>query len=224
MSTCICIPVREKSSRLPDKCFVDLNGKPMIQYVYDKVRTYGYPTYVVTDSKKVASIIGKNAVMTGDAIHGTDRIMKAIDSLPPYDKYINVQGDNPDVTIDVVLAVERELDNEYVVNGVRALQNPASWRESVVRAYVNNGRIYNYSRDGWTPNEINYAATGFHGYTRQAKILYDNSQLSSREYSLNLEQVRWIDNNIRLGAARVEWDGVEINNEEDLAAWKARNV
>ena len=96
----VLIPARLKSTRFPNKPLIDLNGKSMIRTVFDKCESYGYDTIVLTDSKKIMNEVpSENALMTKESDNGTSRCMSVIDTLiKEYETYINVQGDNPDVT------------------------------------------------------------------------------------------------------------------------------
>ena len=212
----IVIPVREESTRLPSKCFLFLENKLMIKYVYDKVRAYGYPTFVATDSEKVQKLIGENTIMTPHCCHGTDRVMRT-NLLGTYEKVVNVQGDNPDVTLDIVERIIAALDNEYVVNGYKKCD---SARQSQVGVRLKGDHIVNYSRD---TQEKGYVATGFHGYHRVAKYIYQNSKPSWRESDYGVEQFRWLDNGVRIqGVDLGDWDGIEINTQADYNEWKQR--
>ena len=88
MTTAIVIPARLKSTRFPDKMLLDFHGKPLIRRVFDICQTFGYDTYVLTDSKKIADVITKfNVIMTSeDCTNGTDRIMSVIGKELHYDK------------------------------------------------------------------------------------------------------------------------------------------
>ena len=63
MNIGIVIPARLKSTRLKEKMLIDLDGEPLIRYMFDKVRTMGYDTYVVTDSKKIAQYITRENII-----------------------------------------------------------------------------------------------------------------------------------------------------------------
>ena len=103
MRTAILIPARLHSTRYPDKMLHILDGRSLIQRVFDACRQTDFDVYVVTDSKRIASLV-PNHIMTGDASNGTERCSIAARDLD-YDNYINVQGDMPDVTPAMIHAV-----------------------------------------------------------------------------------------------------------------------
>ena len=78
----IVIPARLKSTRLKEKMLIDIDGEPLIRYMFDRVRTMGYDTYVVTDSERIAEHITKqNVIMSGESENGTARIASVLDKL-----------------------------------------------------------------------------------------------------------------------------------------------
>ena len=108
MSTSIIIPARLNSTRFPKKMLAELNGYPLIKHVFDKCWNAGYETYVLTDSNEIADILPSKRVIMTSAEHenGTSRCMEVIDEVLQYDRYINVQGDMPDITPEIIRSVE----------------------------------------------------------------------------------------------------------------------
>lgn len=93
------IPARFLSSRFPGKPLVNICGKPMIQWVYERVNSVEEisEVYVATDDKRIFETVmqfGGKAVMTGDCACGTDRVYQACADIEA-DIIINVQGDEP---------------------------------------------------------------------------------------------------------------------------------
>ena len=98
MSTVITIPARLNSSRIKEKMLLQFNGRPLIQNVFESVSTFGYDTFVLTDSKKIAKHIpDSNVILTDKAENGTARIASVLDKLN-YDNYLNIQGDMLGIT------------------------------------------------------------------------------------------------------------------------------
>jgi len=95
------IPARWGSTRLPGKPLADINGKPMIQWVYEAVKKAKVDKVIVaTDNALIIEAVndfGGEAVLTNvNHQTGTDRILEAYERYKDeYDFVINVQGDEP---------------------------------------------------------------------------------------------------------------------------------
>ena len=98
------IPARYESSRFPGKPLAIINGKPMIQRVYEQTIKAFDNVCVATDDQRIADAVnsfGGKVVMTSSSHNsGTDRCLEALmkrmeESGANYDVVINVQGDEP---------------------------------------------------------------------------------------------------------------------------------
>jgi 3-deoxy-manno-octulosonate cytidylyltransferase (CMP-KDO synthetase) len=95
------IPARYASTRFPGKALAMLQGKPLIQHVFERVKASELFDMVVvaTDHDQIVETVmgfGGNIVMTpSDLPSGTDRVADALQYLPQADLIVNVQGDEP---------------------------------------------------------------------------------------------------------------------------------
>lgn len=222
MSTAIVIPARMKSSRFPGKALIDMNGKPLIRRVFDICQTFGYDTYVLTDSIEIADVITKfNVIMTSpDCTDGTDRCLSVIGDELHYDKYINVQGDTADPNIEVVKAIEKALDDHYVIQAHKKM-TPQGQLDSAVCKMVQTNNIVHW----FVRSELKYGdfALGYHGYTPEAKERWNTFTYYKEEKIEAIEAMRWIQNNDTLKTVCCEDDGIEINNIKDYRNWMKKN-
>lgn len=114
------IPARMASSRLPNKPLLDINGKPLIQRVYENVKAAIEGDVVIAAGDKeivdAAEKFGAKAILTDPSLpSGTDRIAVALQELDPtgskYDIVVDFQGDglnvDPKVNLDLIKMVER---------------------------------------------------------------------------------------------------------------------
>ena len=114
----ILIPSRIGSTRLKNKPLVDLNGKSLIQRVFEKGKLITDDVYIATDSNIVkdhVSSFTSNVVMTStEHISGTDRVCEAasILSLGDDQLIVNLQGDEPFMPEALILS----LVNDYYNN------------------------------------------------------------------------------------------------------------
>jgi 3-deoxy-manno-octulosonate cytidylyltransferase (CMP-KDO synthetase) len=94
------IPARFGSTRLPGKPLSPINGKPMVQHVWERARTARTVdrVLVATDDERIAEVVrsfGGEAAMTSRAhATGTDRLAEAARTLDA-EIVVNVQGDEP---------------------------------------------------------------------------------------------------------------------------------
>lgn len=123
MRAVVIIPARYKSSRYPGKPLVELLGKPMILWVAELSASAVGATnvYVATDDERIAGCVqqaGFQAVMTGDARNGTERLAQAAEQIDAQ-TYINVQGDEPLVDPDDIRRIRdaKQAQPECVING-----------------------------------------------------------------------------------------------------------
>ena len=110
MKPVVIIPVRMKSTRLPNKPLADINGKPLIQWVYEEALKTGYPVICAIDDsedlKKVVDGFGGKAIMTGnDHQSGTDRIAEAVEKLDDC-IVVNIQGDEPFIQSEQIVLLK----------------------------------------------------------------------------------------------------------------------
>jgi 3-deoxy-manno-octulosonate cytidylyltransferase (CMP-KDO synthetase) len=222
MTTAILIPARLNSSRFPGKMLADLNGVPLIYYVYKRCLETGYDTYVITDSHKIAARFPENAVIISKQEHenGTSRCMEVIDKVLQFDRYINVQGDMPDITPEIIRSVEQELQRSDVSTAYTPMDFNLRNDPNSVKMIHNRGRAHWFCRASLMYGDHHL---GVYGYNREAKIMYSTSTKFPEEDIENLEQLRWIQNGIKLGVVEVEFDGIEINTPEDLKKWHEKN-
>lgn len=114
------IPVRMASTRLPNKPLLDINGKTVLQRVYENVKAYVPGDIVIAAGDQVlvdeAQKFGAKAVLTDPSLpSGTDRIAAALKEIDPdgskYDIVVNFQGDgvnvDPRVNLSLIEMVEK---------------------------------------------------------------------------------------------------------------------
>ena len=114
----VVIPARFSSTRLPGKPLLLINGKSMIQRVYEQaLKSNAEQVIVATDDQRIADAVtafGGNVCMTSDThISGTDRIQEVAQQYGLSDEHIvvNVQGDEPSIPPAVINQVAINLAN-----------------------------------------------------------------------------------------------------------------
>lgn len=114
----IIIPARYASTRLPGKPLLDINGKPMIQHVYERALESGASEVIIaTDSTRIgmaAEDFGATVCMTLEHHNsGTERLGEVVSKLdwPDDTVVVNVQGDEPLIPPQIISQVAKNLVN-----------------------------------------------------------------------------------------------------------------
>jgi 3-deoxy-manno-octulosonate cytidylyltransferase (CMP-KDO synthetase) len=202
-----------------------LDGVPMIQRVFNVCWNAGFATYVLTDDNRIADLIPKNNcyIDVEDYDNGTERCAGAIASrkFDDYDQFINVQGDMPDVTTDMLLQAVLLL-NSYDVGTVytdmpkEQQDDPSTVK--LVRA-GNSALWFGRGMTGYGDWHL-----GVYGYRKAALLAYPHLQIPKEEHVEKLEQLRWLKNGWQMGCTSTHFNGVEINTEHDVNLWNYKNV
>lgn len=218
MKTAILIPARLKSSRLTNKMLVELDGVPLIKRVYDACVQTDYDTYVITDSLEIAEIV-PSFIITGEARNGTERCAMAAKDLN-YGNYVNVQGDMPDITPAMINKVVKGLDDYDVTTLYTDMREEEQNKPSSVKMVRagNNCLWFGRGMTGYGDWHL-----GIYGYRNHALSKYPHLDVYLEETVENLEQLRWLKIGIGIGCFHTEFDGVEINTEQDVHLWNYKN-
>ena len=225
-STAILIPARYNSTRFPGKPLAMLDNVPMIKRVYDACTASKIPTYVLTDDMRIFNIFGpdKCFIEQVDYANGTERCAGAIkhDFFSEYDQFINVQGDMPDVTVEMIEKCAESLSYNYSVSTVytnmpEEMQNDPN-SVKMIHAYPNQALWFGRGITGYGEWHL-----GVYGYKRNALVAYPNLKVTQEETIEQLEQLRWLKSGWKIGAQSVYFNGVEINSPEDVDIWHNKN-
>ena len=233
------IPARYASTRFPGKPLADMNGKPMIQRVYEQVKKCVDKVYVATDDERIFSAVtsfGGNVVMTSENHKsGTDRCAEAYEKIGTgEDVVINIQGDEPfiapaqiqsimecftDSTVQIATLVKPFVESD----GVDALMNPNSPK---VVLGVDNQALY-FSRSvipfvrgcdmqDWLKGNTFYKHIGMYAYRADALKEITKLPQSSLEKAESLEQLRWLQNGYKIKAGITTQETIGIDTPDDM--------
>jgi len=232
-NTLILIPARMASTRLPGKVLADINGLPMICHVVNRAREadIGEPVVACDDTTIFDAVHahGAKAVMTANTHEsGSDRIWEAVEKIDPEakaDTIINVQGDLPaidpaiirqslapleDMQVDIsTLAAEITDETEKTnPNVVKAIGTPYS--ENRLRALYFSRATAPYG-DGPLYHHI-----GLYAYRREALKKFVSLPQSVLEKREKLEQLRALENGMRIDIELVKTVPHGVDTPEDL--------
>ncbi len=236
--TCVVIiPARMASTRLPGKPLADIHGMPMIVHVWRRAMEAAVgPVVVACAETEIAAAVtaaGGEAVLTrADHPSGSDRIFEALAIADPHaaaDIVVNVQGDLPTLDPRVLRAALAPLaDGQVDIATLIAPIGAPSERqnENVVKVAVAPatgpsglaiGRCLYFSRspipwgDGPTYHHI-----GLYAYRRAALARFVALPPGVLERRERLEQLRALENGMRIDAAVVDTVPLGVDTPEDL--------
>jgi len=244
MVTLCIIPARYASKRFPGKVLAHLHGKPVIQHVYERAKTSSSidEVFVATDDKRIYNTVknfGGQAIMTSEKHpSGTDRIAEAIDKLIKHGYnlkndsiIINLQGDEPLIRvemIDQIIELMKE-GSDFIGTLVRKIENEKEFKNPNIVKVVFDRRGYAlyFSRcpipfdrqkfiTGYSVNDFMYKHIGIYGYRVEILRKFVNLPCSTLETIEALEQLRALENGIKIKVRITEYDSFGIDTPEDL--------
>ncbi len=229
----ILIPARMESTRLPGKPLADICGKPMILQVWLRAVASGLgPVVVATDSTAVRDAVesaGGTVVMTrADHTTGSDRIAEALTIFDPhrnFDCVINVQGDLPTIDPAIIRAVAAPLEDNAVDIATLACEITEMHErtdENVVKAIgtpigKNRLRALYFTR-ATSPSGAGplYHHIGLYGFKRAALERFVSLPPATLEKRERLEQLRALENGMRIDIALVDTVPLGVDTAEQL--------
>ncbi len=229
------IPARYASTRFPGKPLADIDGKPLIQVVYEHVPDAGLSLQIVaTDDARIVEAVshfgGKALLTRADHSSGTDRCGEAAQKLSLHDDdiIINIQGDEPLISSTEINLLKRAFDNPNVqiATLVKPFHDPheAQNPNKVKAVLALNGQALYFSRypipylrDNHMPGPTYYQHLGIYAYSFGTLKAITQLPPSALEESEKLEQLRWLENGYKMFAVPCSYHGIGIDTPEDLA-------
>lgn len=237
------IPARIGSTRLPKKLLRDLNGKPILKWVCDGVATSKFIRrwVVATDSEEIANLcreVSIEYVMTPSELpSGSDRVFFAYNLLNDQaDFIVNIQGDEPFVTGDLVdLLLEGLAFSEADVSTLVAKisKDEEVFDPSLVKVVMSKNNFALYFSRSPIPFMRNipkaqrgsyysfYKHIGIYAFRTHMLKIFTGLKESKLEQAEKLEQLRLLENAYKILCIPTDKVLIGIDTEEDLI--KAQN-
>ena len=237
--TLVIIPARMASARLPNKPLADIGGEPMVVRVARQAALADVGRVAVaTDSREIAEAVeaaGFEAVMTRDDHQsGSDRVYEAATIMDPEGRVeiiLNVQGDIPAIepesirraavplaaspadlaTLAVVITEEAEKTNPNIV---KVIGTPIG--EGLLRALYFTRATAPYGEGPL------YHHIGLYAWRRSALQRFVTLKPSTLEKRESLEQLRALENGMRIDVAIVDSVPLGVDTPADLE--RARQI
>jgi 3-deoxy-manno-octulosonate cytidylyltransferase (CMP-KDO synthetase) len=231
------IPARFASTRFPGKPLVVIDGKTMIQRVYEQAKKVNSFSEVIiaTDDQKIqnhAESFGAKVMMTSvNHNSGTDRCAEVATKIPDAEIVINIQGDEPFINPlqieELIACFENKETNiatliKIITTEEQLFNNntPKVVIDKNLKALYFSRHTIPYQRNlpkaQWLNNHEYYKHIGIYGF--RASTLKEITVLptSSLEISESLEQLRWIENGYSIQTAITEFESFGIDQIEDI--------
>lgn len=234
------IPARYGSTRLEGKPLADIKGKPMIQWVYEKVKIELEHVYVATDDERIKNAViafGGKAVMTSkNHSTGTNRCLEALEIIDAelkmaFDVVINIQGDEPMIDPEQIRTLKNCFDNPLTelatlvipVTDPIDLENESevfvTFDKNMKALYFSRAvipAVYGVERNNWMDHATFYKHLGLYAYSAGALKEFANLQQTTLEKLERLEQNRWLENGGHITIGITEHQSIPVDTLEDL--------
>lgn len=240
MRALVLIPARLASKRVPNKALLPIAGKPLIAHVVERGLEAGLgPVHVATDSEEIAAVaraFGVDATLTrGDHACGSDRLGEALSAIDPdgrYEAIVNLQGDLPFLPSGALPAALSLLEDARVDIGT--LATFASREEEIspdapkiVGTLVAPRRLrahyFSRARVPFGEGPI-YRHLGVYAFRRGALQRYVSLPVSPLEAREGLEQLRALEDGMRIDAALLDKAPVSVDTLDDLGALREATI
>ena len=229
------IPARWGSTRFPGKPLHPIAGKPLIQHVWERCQQAKRleATLIATDDERIAKAaeaFGARVKMTSpEHISGTDRIAEAVTSEPDCSHVLNIQGDEPLISPELIDLVAARLTENAGISMITAavpvtdnldLANPNIVKTVLTR----DGEALYFSRsvipyqDSEIPVTPCYRHKGIYGYTREFLLKFVRWDPSPLELAEKLEQLRALENGAHIHVVMTDdtSSGVDTPAQADM--------
>jgi|TARA_B100000497_G_scaffold117212_1_gene142295 3-deoxy-manno-octulosonate cytidylyltransferase (CMP-KDO synthetase) len=218
------IPGRLNSTRFPKKIVYQLNGKSVIQHVYDNAKKSKLLNQLVIaiDSMETLDHLDKKSdtILTSKGHEsGTDRVAEVAGKIK-CDIIINIQGDEPNIDAGLIDNLINLFDDPAVKMASVAstdlskedLNNPNVVKVTLDKA--NNALAFHRSLG--KNDQTYYRHIGIYAYRKKTLEEFTNLEQSENEKKLKLEQLRALDNNIAIKLLISDFQHRSIDVKEDL--------
>lgn len=233
------VPARYDSQRFPGKVLAEVDGRPLIQWVYEHAARASRieAAYVATDSALVrdACLQFTPNVILSRALHasGTDRVAEVAREMEA-DVFVNVQTDEPMMEPELVdalvdLMADPAIQFSTAVAPIRDMRDFLD--PNVVKVVCDAGgdALY-FSRapipwpreleldpaQPWPPDLVAWKHIGIYGYRRDALLRLTSAQRSDLEIVESLEQLRVLDRGWKMRVLDWDYKGIGVDTAADL--------
>ncbi|MBI4830149.1 MAG: 3-deoxy-manno-octulosonate cytidylyltransferase [Candidatus Lindowbacteria bacterium] len=238
----VVIPARYGSTRLPGKALAEIEGRPLVQHVYDRARLarLAADCVIATDDvriKQTCESFGSKVVMTSPLHNsGTDR-MAEVALNTGADVYINVQGDEPLVDPEAIdLLIKTMFDDPSIKMGTLkrpfdsydGFANPNLARivcdKDDFALYFTRAAIPPMTREEFDTTDkrkLAFKHIGIYSFRRDFLLEFSKMPPSPLEKAERLEQLRALEAGIKIKVLSTNYESVSVETPADLERVRA---
>jgi 3-deoxy-manno-octulosonate cytidylyltransferase (CMP-KDO synthetase) len=229
------IPARWGSTRFPGKALHPIAGKPLLRHVWERcARAKSLASVIIaTDDMRIAEAAfdwGAEVAMTSPKHpSGTDRLAEVARRAREFSHIINIQGDEPLIDPKLIDRLARELQRDRkleMITAAHPFENAAAAESphQVKVVLARNGDALYFSRSmipfvrdvGATATYLRHQ--GIYGYTRDLLLRFVRWKPSPLERAESLEQLRALENAVRIHVLLTKTGSPGIDTPEDAVA------
>jgi len=236
--TLILIPSRMAATRLPGKPLLKINKLSIISHVFKRAEESNIgEVFVATEDQEILEDVLKNggkAILTqSDHKTGTDRIFEAYKKLDikNVDYIINLQGDEPDINKDDIINLNNFMINQDAELGTLAakIQDDKMLNNKNVVKVITDKKLeennfptaLNFTRNNLSIDSLNiYHHIGIYSYKISVLEKFVSLDQTNNEKENKLEQLRALDNKLKINVALAKSSPTGVDTEEDYLAIK----
>ncbi len=225
------IPSRIASTRIQRKPLLSIQGKPMIQWVYENAArcTALCDVIVATDSAEIADVIhriGGKTLMTDPELQtGSDRVAAVAAIHPEMDIIINLQGDEPFIKpymLEQLIAPYLAGETPDMTTLARPLDMSLHHDPGAVKVITDlTGNALYFSRSPipyfrTAERAPVYHHVGLYAFRRDFLLTYTKLPQTPLEKTESLEQLRALEHGYKIRVCLTNEKTLEINTPEEF--------
>jgi 3-deoxy-manno-octulosonate cytidylyltransferase (CMP-KDO synthetase) len=231
------IPSRYASTRFPRKALAVIQGKTMVQRVYEQAQQCQHleRLIVATDHAAIYDHVrsfGGDVMMTSEHhVSGTDRCFETYQkSGSTYDFVINIQGDEPFILpqqisllastlhprIQLATLIKKIDDEENLFNSNSAKVIFNHKKEAIYFSRHPIPFLRGFEHESWLSKNVYYKHIGIYAYRSDVLQAITKLPVSSLEKAESLEQLRWLENGYTINIEVTDLDSFGIDTPQDL--------
>jgi len=236
--TLILIPSRMAATRLPGKPLLKINNLSIVSHVFKRAEEANIGEVIVaTEDQEILEDVLKNggkAILTGRSHKtGTDRIFEAYKKLDfkNIDYVLNLQGDEPNINKDDIITLNNLMINNNADIGTLAAKienDKIQTNKNIVKVVTENKLeksnfpiALNFMRENISKIYENiYHHIGIYSYKVKALENFVTLDQTNNEIKNKLEQLRALDNKLKINVALAKSSPIGVDTEEDYLAIK----